>query len=231
MMIMQKLTTMVRGAVRESAEVVIDANAIRIFEQEIHETEMAIRKAKANLTVVVAEKIKLQRELERSQAEIDKREQQAVKALEQGEEELAADVAVVIAREETVRNSMQASLAQLQQQEQALTAQLRHSVETIKAYRRELELAKATARSQQAAQMLQGQHTRLGLGQVDLQESLERIKRQQQSVQDRLFAAEQVQCNLGEGSLDEKLKQKGLAEKDAAESVLERLRGCMGASS
>ena len=41
--IFTKLTTLARGAARESAEVILDANAIRVFEQEIVDVEESIR--------------------------------------------------------------------------------------------------------------------------------------------------------------------------------------------
>ena len=58
MRVFAKLFTAVRGGVREAAEVVVDANALRIFEQEIYECESALQQAKKDLSRVMAEKLR-----------------------------------------------------------------------------------------------------------------------------------------------------------------------------
>jgi phage shock protein A len=55
MRVFTKLVTAVRGSGREAAEAVVDANAIRIFGQEIYDCEAAIQQAKRDLSRVVAE--------------------------------------------------------------------------------------------------------------------------------------------------------------------------------
>lgn len=223
-MIMQKLTTIVRGSARETAELVIDANAIRIFEQEICDCEMGIRKAKASLTVVVAEKIKLQRQLDQSQQTIRMREEQALEAIKKNIETLAEELAQTIATEEQLSTDLESHLKQLEQQEHQLSQQLQSTVQKIQAYRRDLELAKATESSQQACQKLHGQHGELDLTGNKLEDSLQRIKHRQQHFSDRLEAAQQVHTDLNSGGLDAKLSQHNIGQEDRVKLVLERLK-------
>ena len=68
MSIFSKIMTAVRGGATEAGQAIVDANAIRIFEQEIRDSENAIEKGKRDLTGVMADKIKE----ERKAAEITK---------------------------------------------------------------------------------------------------------------------------------------------------------------
>lgn len=227
-MFMQKLTTIVRGSVRESADIIIDANAVRIFEQEICDCEMGIRTAKASLTVVVAEKIKLQRQIDQCQQTIRMREEQAIEAISKQFGDLPEQLAEAIAQEESALEKMQASLNDLAGQELSLTKSLKATINKIQSYRRELELAKATERSQQAQQALHGQYKKVDLSGAELEESLARIKNKQQRFDDQLAAQHQVHSDLSGEGLDEQLKQQGIGQEDKAKAVLERLKAKAG---
>ena len=221
-MFMQKLTTIVRGSVRESADLIIDANAVRIFEQEICDCETGIRNAKAGLTVVVAEKIKLQRQIQQSQQTIRMREEQAIEAINKQFGDLPEQLAEAIAEEEAMLAQMQTSLAKLAQQEASLTQSLKATINKVQSYRRELELAKATERSQRARHSLHGQRHQTDLSAT--QESLQRIKAKQQRFDDQLAAQQQVHSELSGGGLDAQLKQQGIGQQDKAKAVLQRLQ-------
>ena len=112
----------------------------------------------------------------------------------------------------------------LSQQEASLTHSLKATINKIQSYRRELELAKATERSQQARQTLHGQHRKVDLTGAELQESLQRIKAKQQRFDDRLAAQQQVQSDLSGGDLDAKLQAQGIGQEDKVKAVLERLK-------
>jgi len=55
MSIFKKIMTAIRGGASEAGEAIIDANATRIFEQEIRDAENHLTKAKRDLTGVMAE--------------------------------------------------------------------------------------------------------------------------------------------------------------------------------
>ncbi len=82
MSLMQKLTTLVRSEVRESAENIIDANAIKIFEQELLDCHDSITYAKHQLTLLMAERLRLGRKIENIIAQISAREKQTAEAVE-----------------------------------------------------------------------------------------------------------------------------------------------------
>jgi phage shock protein A len=63
MSILKKLFTAVRGGAREAGEAIVDANGIRIFEQEIADAQNALHRAKKSLTEVMAKEMQTKRSL------------------------------------------------------------------------------------------------------------------------------------------------------------------------
>ena len=85
-------------------EAIVDANAVRILEQEIRDAETAISgSAKQSLTRMKSAEIKLKREIATLDADVADYEQKAVAALNAGEEALATEVAERIAELEADR--------------------------------------------------------------------------------------------------------------------------------
>ena len=82
MRIMHKLATALRGGVRETAEVVIDANSLRIFAQEIHECENHISQSKQQLASIMAEKMRIKREIQLIEKGIGQYEKRMAELLE-----------------------------------------------------------------------------------------------------------------------------------------------------
>ena len=95
-----KLNTLFRASAEEPLHNLVDANSIRIFEQEIRDAEKAIQHAKLQLATVMAEKKQLQRHNQALEENITNKERQACEALDKQEEELARDVAELIAEDE-----------------------------------------------------------------------------------------------------------------------------------
>ena len=62
MTILKKLFTALKGGAREAGEAIVDANSIRIFEQEIRDAEHQLQKAKSDLTEVIAKEMQTQLE-------------------------------------------------------------------------------------------------------------------------------------------------------------------------
>ena len=112
MSIFKKIMTAIRGGAREVGEGIVDANSMRIFEQEIRDAETHLTNAKRNLTDVMAKQMQSGRELERVKANLTEHEGYVSQALEKGDETLALAVAEKIS---TLENDLSA-------QEQALNS-------------------------------------------------------------------------------------------------------------
>ena len=97
MSILRDMFTAIKGAGSEAGEAIVDANAVRILEQELREADNAIHKAKQNLTKLKGVEIRLKREINSLQTDIDDYEAKAVEALNENKEDIAIKVAERIA--------------------------------------------------------------------------------------------------------------------------------------
>lgn len=225
MSLLRKLNTLFRASAQEPAERLVEANSVRIFEQEIRDAETAILQAKRQLAVVMAQKKQLTRHNEMLQESIERREQQACEAMEQQQNGLAEEVATLIAEEELILRDQARQTAHLAKQENNLKQQLRIAAQSIQKYRRELNLAKANRSAQQAISSLKGYSNGLSVSMQDMTTSLNRIQQQQTDFADFDSAMTEIEAEFSDQSLDKKLKQAGIkTDEYDAQAVLERLR-------
>ena len=61
--LLKKIFTAIRGGATEAGEAFVDANSIRILEQEIKDADNHITKAKQDLTTVIAKEMAASREI------------------------------------------------------------------------------------------------------------------------------------------------------------------------
>ncbi|HVK98745.1 MAG TPA: PspA/IM30 family protein [Dongiaceae bacterium] len=225
MSLWMKLHTLFRATATEPLEHIVDANAIRIFEQEIRDAENAIVQAKFQLATVMAEKKQLQRHNQALEENIANKERQALAALEKNEDQLAQDLATLIADDEAVLADQRKQADYLQQQEIQLKRQLRIAAQSIQRYQRELVLAKANDSAQKALGQLKGYSSGLTSSLQDMAGSLEKIQKRQNRAADMDAALSEINAEMSGEQLDARLKQAGIKTgKHDADAVLERLR-------
>lgn len=225
MSLWSKLNTLLRATAQEPVEQLVDANAIRIFEQEIRDAEGAIVQAKYQLATVMAEKKQLLRHNQSLAENIALKEQQTVAALDKNNETLAQDIANLIAEDENLLQEQRKQADYLEQQEQRLKQQLRSAAHTIQRYQRELTLAKANRSAQQALGQLRGYSNGLSSSLQEMETSLRRIQTRQNRATDVDEAMQEINAEMNGEQLDTRLKQAGIKTgKHDAEAVLERLR-------
>jgi len=97
MAIWSKLFTLGRAAGNEAAAAVVDANALRILDQEIRDADKAQGKARDDLAGLVARRRILEAEVESFRAQAIKYEASARAAIDKGNIDLARQVAQRIA--------------------------------------------------------------------------------------------------------------------------------------
>ncbi len=114
--VMSKIWTAIRGGAREVGESVVDANGIRIFEQEIRDAKDNIAKAKSSLTEVMANKMQASRKLNQLNQQISEHEGYVNQALNKGDEALALEIAEKIAEYESQKGEQQTIVARLESQ-------------------------------------------------------------------------------------------------------------------
>ena len=223
--LLKKLITAVRGGAREVGEAVVDMNAIRIYEQEIEDAKKNLARAKQDLTGVMAKEMQAGREIERLDAELARYEKLALDALDKGREDLAEEVAGKIAEVEAEKAAQQTAREQFRAHIERLKALMKQTETTIRQHERELAMVRTTESVQKATRSITDNYgagtTRL----LDAKASLERIKKRQETFNDRLVAAERLDAETGSESLETRLEEAGIGGgQEAGNAVLERLR-------
>ena len=226
MSVLRDLFTALRGGASEVGEAVIDANAVRILEQEIRDAETAIGKAKQSLTRMKGTEIRLKREIGVLDADISDYEQKAMAALNNGEETLATEVAERIAELESDRNDKGSEQASLDAEINKIHAMIKARERTIQKNKRELDKVRTVRELQRATESVSTNFAATGSSEHRVAKALERVKAKQQNWQDRMQAGEWMADKEGGDDLDAKLREKGIGDSGspAASDVLARLK-------
>lgn len=223
--VFDKLWTALRGGVREISDAIVDANGIRIFEQEIKDAEANIAAAKKSLTEVMARKMQAARKVEELTKSIQQNEIYAEKALAQNNETLALDVAGKIAEMENDRTEQASVVARLDGQIEQLKTHIKKAEKLIADHERELALVRTTESVQKATEQVVENVAANNSALNSARDSLERIKKRQELKQDRLAAGDILAAELGDGGLDKKLEDAGIkGSKADASAVLARIK-------
>ena len=217
--------TAIRGGATEVGEAIVDSNATRIFEQEIRDAENHLTQAKRDLTGVMAQQMAASREVDRVKREIVEHEGYAVQALEKGDETLALAVAEKIAALESELTTQQQALESFEGNANRLKELVKKSERQVAEYKRQLSMVKTTESVQKATSAITDNFSSSNSKLLNAKDSLERIKAKQQKFDDRMKAAEVLESENSDNSLEAKLKEAGIGQTDAsANSVLERLK-------
>ena len=225
MSIFRKIITAVRGGTREAGEAIVDANAVRIFEQEIRDSEKHITIAKRDLTEVMAKQMQAERELTQLNASIKEHEGYAMQALNQGNEALAMEVAEKIGELEKSAADQQQTNESFLSGADRLKELIKNSERQLVDYKRQLSMVKTTDSVQKATSAITDNFTQSNSKLLNAKDSLDRIKKKQAMFDDKLKAAEQLDSEDSDSSLQSKLQQAGIgAQQSSAQSILDRLK-------
>lgn len=229
MSVFKKIMTALRGGAREAGEAIVDANGIRIFEQEIKDAENHMNKAKHELTNVMAKQMQAGRELERIKASIGEHETYAAQALEKGDESLALEVAEKVAKMDEELAEQQSAYDNYAAHADRLKELVKKSERIIKDHQRQLAMVRTTESVQKATAAITDNFAATNSKISNAKSSLDRIKAKQASFDDRLKASEELDDDLSDKSLDLKLKEAGIGKQSASgQSVLERIKAKQG---
>lgn len=230
--VFNKLVTLVRGSARELGQGMVDANATRIYAQEVAEARDAVAAAKNELTAVMAKTSQSAREMERLQAEISRYESMAVEALVKKHETLAEEVAGRVAELEAELAEQTRSHAEFTRAVDKLKELIRSAEGRLREHDRELAVAKTTESVYRATMTITDAMGASGSKLLSARESLERIKQRHTDLADRMVAADELDRELGQRALDQKLAAAGIgAQPDRKAQALERIRQRAGQGS
>ena len=225
MSVFKKIMTAIRGGAREAGEAIVDANAIRILEQEIRDAEDHMRKAKSELTGVMAKQMQANREVERLRSEVTKHENYAAQALQKGDEGLALEIAEKIASIENDLSEQEASLNSFTAHANKLKELVKKSERIIKDHNRQLSMVKTTESVQKATAAITDSFASTNSKVSNAKDSLDRIKQRQQDFEDRLKASQELADEESDKNLTDRMAALGIGEQSASgQSVLDRIK-------
>ena len=224
MNVLKKLMTAVRGGAREAGEAIIDANAIRILEQEIVDAKKSLDKGRVSLTELMAKEMQTKRELSAIENNIAEHEGFAKAAMEKQNEPLALEIAEKIVEYESALTDQQAILAGFTDHIATLKSQIKQAEKTIAENERQLLMVKTTESVQKATMCITDNISANTSTMTSARQSLERIKKRQQDNADKMAAGKVLQNELSD-DLNAKMKAAGIGSQDSsAAAVLARLK-------
>jgi phage shock protein A len=225
MSVIKKIMTLVRGSARELGESVVDANATRIYEQEVVEAKASIASAKTELSGVMAKEMQTARAIEKLRGETARLEGLAVEALDKAQESLAEEVADKIGALEQELQEQSKAHANYVLQVSRLKDLIKSAEARVREHEREVGVVKTTESVYRATQTISQSLGQGGSKLVSARESLERIKQRHEDMADRMVAAEQLDNELGHQALEKKLTDAGIGEESRRKSdIMARIR-------
>jgi phage shock protein A len=219
-----KLSALFRGTAREAGQAVVDANALKILDQEIRDADTAQGKARDDLAGLVARRRMAENELKSFGDQIVKYESSVRAAMSQGKTDLAREVAGRIAELETEIGTRGPMIEGMKEAEARLRTAISTTDQKIETLRREIDIVKVNDSVQKAqtsvALQSQGAHSRIG----SAADSLQRIKQRQAVQEERLRVGQELEDKRSGADLDAKLREAGILPGHAsADDVLARL--------
>lgn len=221
----KKLVTAVRGGASEVGEAIVDANAIRILEQEQRDADAALVKARNGLIEIKAKHKLAQQRVDGLQSDIASWEGKALAALNAEQEGLATECAGRVAELETQVAQEREMAAQFDKQVGLLQAQITEAESRLKGLRQQTEMAKARETVQQA-RVATASATGGANGKVETAlDSLARLKQRQDERDAKLDAAQELAEVSSGDDLEKRLQAAGIgAQQTGANDVLARLK-------
>lgn len=224
MSMLAKLSALFRGTAHEAGQSLVDANALKILDQEIRDADTAQGKARDDLAGLVARRRMAENEMQSFGDQIAKYESSARSALSQGKTDLAREVAVRIAELETEIGTRGPLIEGMKQAEARLRQAIAATDQKIETLKREVDIVKVNDSVQRAqtsvALQSQGAHSRIG----SAADSLARIKQKQAVQEEKLRVGQELEDRRTGADLDAKLKEAGiLPDHSSADDILARL--------
>jgi phage shock protein A len=223
--IFSKIVTAVRSGAREIGESIVDANTIRICEQEIEDAKANLTNAKKNLAEVIAKNIQCEREIQRINQGIESNESRAVEALNQGNESLAQELAEKVVELDQELATQQAVKTEHSAHITRLKDLMKKAEHIILEHERELTMVKTAQSVQKATRSISQSYVSGTTKLLDAKSTLERIKQRQQTIADRWSAEEILEKELSGSASNQIHKPVDTGDTSSLkQAILERIR-------
>lgn len=219
-----KLIALLRGTAYEAGASVVDANALRILDQEIRDADGALAKARDDLATLVARRRILEKELTSLRDQITKYEGSARAALGKGDEALAREVAQRIADLEQEGALKAPQLMEMRSAEERMHQTIAATQQKVENLRREIDVVKVNESVQRAQASVAASGTGANAALGSAADSLKRIKERQAIRDEKFKSAGELEDRRTGADLDAKLRNAGiLPGQTSADDILARL--------
>ena len=224
MSIWNKLFTLGRAGAHEASAAVVDANALRILDQEIRDADTAQGKARDDMATLVARRRILEKEVSSFRDQVTKYEGSARAAVQKGDMDLARQVAQRIADLEQDIALKEPQIGDMRAAEDQLHQAITTTDRRIETLRREVEVVKVNESVQKAQASVAARGAGAGSSLGSAADSLARIKERQAIRGERIKAAGELEDRRTGADLDAKLRNAGiLPGQSSADDILARL--------
>ncbi|WP_310541315.1 PspA/IM30 family protein [Phenylobacterium sp.] len=224
MTIWRKLFTLGRAGAHDAAAGVVDANAIKILDQEIRDADTAQGKARDDMAGLVARRRILEKEVASFREQAIKYENSARAAVGKGDMDLARQVAQRIADLEQQVSVKEPQIVDMRAAEEQLHTAIAATDRRIETLRREVEVVKVNESVQRAQASVAARGAGAGSSLGSAADSLARIKERQAVRGERIKAAGELEDMRTGADLDEKLRLAGIGPgQSSADDILARL--------
>lgn len=224
MNIWSKMITALRGGVNEAGEAVIDAQALRILDQEIRDASEELNKSRDGLASIIAQQKLAEEKAVNLRADIKKNEGFIIAALDKKDTALAEEVAVRVANFENQFDSETDAAKRFKEQAETLRQSINTAQSQIKQLKHQTETVKATEAVQRAQKVVAQRHSGSNSKLRTALDSLDRIQENQKLTAATMTAAAELADDTNESSLDQKLEKAGISNATRAQDVLDRLK-------
>lgn len=225
MSLLQKILTLFRGTAHEAGQAVVDANALKILDQEIRDAGNELVRSKEELTKVMAQRQLLAGKSQDRAGKKGEYEGYIAGALRKGDEALAREVAERLAAVETDLKSDEQTLAQYDGSIRALKTAITETERRLTRVKQQIDTVKATEAVQRAQGAVAARHSGANGKVSTALDSLERIQARQAERGARMQAAAQLESESGDGDLNARLASAGLlGTSSSVDNILERFR-------
>ncbi|MBI2299357.1 MAG: PspA/IM30 family protein [Armatimonadetes bacterium] len=196
----------------------------KMLNQMLVEMREQLAQAKRQVAVAIADEKKLRRELDKTLEEVQKWEQRAMQALQQGNEELAKKALAQRNQCQELATQYQTQWEQQAAAVEALKGALRQLNQKIEEAKRRKDLL--IARKKRAEAQRQIQETLSGIGETSAFETFERMEKQILEAEAQAEAAVDINAELSGMDLESQFSQ--LERSPALDADLEELKARMG---
>jgi phage shock protein A len=224
MAIWSKLFTLGRAGAHEASSAIVDANALRILDQEIRDADTAQGRARDDMAGLIARRRILETEITSLRAQVEKYLVSAKAAMDKGNMDLARQVAQRVADLEQDIGLKTPQLEAMKEAEGKIHTTIAATDRKIEQLRREVEVVKVNESVQKAQASVAARGAGAGNSLGSAADSLARIRERQAIRGERINAANELEDMRTGADLDEKLRLAGIGPgQSSADDILARL--------